>query len=285
MRIEIKIYRGEYAPSPRRLAFRRSIALLLLLALVLAAPASAKYIGAGDVVFSTTLDSDVISGAVPITVSAGGEVGLNIAANRPIYNNGGYLDFRYAYPFGMNGSNELTLNGWNGTVDQVLIGTATGIAYRGINTTGAGMNTTETGNNFLTTAHAVRTSIDDSFRRVRYNSGASTAGVMTQVWNAITGAGVTDNSGKYYYCSMDVFMQVSNSGGERAYHCSLIYRDATWIYLYGTGTEQGGAIKRGIRINSTRFQFQNYNGTWSGDQDPGTNYVEISGWIYPKAFA
>ena len=57
MKIEIKFVRSQAAPSPRKKTLMRIAALLALLALVLAIPASAKYVGEGSAVFSTTLDS------------------------------------------------------------------------------------------------------------------------------------------------------------------------------------------------------------------------------------
>ena len=80
MKIEIKLIRSQAVPSPRKKTLMRIAALLALLALVLAIPASAKYVGEGSAVFSTQLDSAVYTGTAPITVT-GTAIGLNTATS------------------------------------------------------------------------------------------------------------------------------------------------------------------------------------------------------------
>ena len=84
MKIEIKFVRSQAAPSPRKKALGRVVALLALLALVLAIPASAKYVGQGDAVFSTELDSAVYTGTEPITVT-GTAIGITPGMYVPNY--------------------------------------------------------------------------------------------------------------------------------------------------------------------------------------------------------
>ena len=76
MKIEIKLIRNQAPASPRKKALGRVVALLALLALVLAIPASAKYVGEGSAVFSTLLDSALYTGTSPVTVT-GTAIGLN----------------------------------------------------------------------------------------------------------------------------------------------------------------------------------------------------------------
>ena len=64
MKIEIKLIRNQSPANPRKKTLMRIAALLALFALVLAIPASAKYVGQGDAVFSTELDS-----LVPLTTA------------------------------------------------------------------------------------------------------------------------------------------------------------------------------------------------------------------------
>ena len=67
----IKIEFNRPPASPRKKAVRRVIALLALLALVFVIPASAKYVGDGDVVWSTTLDSVSTSDLVDLFYPVG----------------------------------------------------------------------------------------------------------------------------------------------------------------------------------------------------------------------
>ena len=76
MKIEIKLIRNQSPANPRKKALGRVVALLALLALVLAIPASAKYMGQGDAVFSTALDSALYTGTSPVTVT-GTAIGLD----------------------------------------------------------------------------------------------------------------------------------------------------------------------------------------------------------------
>ena len=96
MKIEIKLVRNQTAPSPRKKTLIRIAALLALLALVLAIPASAKYFDSGSAVFSTELDSAVYTGTSPITVT-GTAIGLdNTALFKPVTSTGSYAPNNFA---------------------------------------------------------------------------------------------------------------------------------------------------------------------------------------------
>ena len=75
MKIEIKFVRNQAPANPRKKTLGRVVALLALLAIVLAIPASAKYVGEGSAVFSTALDSALYTGTSPVTVT-GTAIGL-----------------------------------------------------------------------------------------------------------------------------------------------------------------------------------------------------------------
>ena len=81
MKIEIKLVRNQAPANPRKKALMRVVALLALLALVLAIPASAKYVDSGGAVFSTELDSVAYKVTAPITLTGGDTIGLNTAAS------------------------------------------------------------------------------------------------------------------------------------------------------------------------------------------------------------
>ena len=80
MKNEIKLIRKQTPASPRKKTLGRVVALLALLTLVLAIPASAKYFELGDAVFSTELDSALYTGTAPITVT-GTAIGVNSTAS------------------------------------------------------------------------------------------------------------------------------------------------------------------------------------------------------------
>jgi len=81
----IKIEFNRAPVSARKLMLRRSVALLALLCLITAMPASAKYVSEGGVVFSMELDSMALSAQAPITLSADGEIGITPRAWIPDY--------------------------------------------------------------------------------------------------------------------------------------------------------------------------------------------------------
>ena len=85
MKIEIKLIRSQTAPSPRKKTLMRIAALLALLALVLAIPASAKYFDSGSAVFSTELDSVAYKVAAPITLTGGDTIGITRGMWMPDY--------------------------------------------------------------------------------------------------------------------------------------------------------------------------------------------------------
>ena len=79
MKIEIKLIRNQSPANPRKKTLMRVVALLALLALVLAIPASAKYMGEGNAVFSTALDSAVYTGTAPISVSSANVISVDLS--------------------------------------------------------------------------------------------------------------------------------------------------------------------------------------------------------------
>ena len=85
MKIEIKLIRSQSLASPRKKTLMRIAALLALLALVLAIPASAKYVGEGSAVFSTALDSVAYKVTAPITLTGGDTIGITPGMWMPDY--------------------------------------------------------------------------------------------------------------------------------------------------------------------------------------------------------